>query len=86
MEIGVPIVHDAANLRFIQTRGDMSNDCILCRHYWNNPQLAEEICRHGVTFGTHPVASASIRTMRDDHWWGKASCGEDGRFWEQKDG
>ncbi len=62
----------------------MAKDCPSCRHYLNNAQLAEPICRHGVTYGSRPVPSASTRTMRSDSWFGAAGCGQDARFWERK--
>lgn len=62
----------------------MPNDCRSCKHYWHTPTMLDEQCRHGVVFGTHPVPSTSVRTMRSDSWWGTAACGEEGRFWEPK--
>jgi hypothetical protein len=57
-------------------------DCSDCRFHFNSAQIPEPLCRRGVTYGRHPVAAVSVKTMRDDHWWGHQACGQEARLWE----
>ena len=58
--------------------------CLDCRHYEDAPELVESLCHKGVHYGRALVGAVSAKTMRDDHWWGRESCGKEGRHWEEK--
>jgi hypothetical protein len=57
-------------------------ECSDCRYYWSAPVLEEPVCRRGVTFGRHAVPTPSVKTMRDEHWWGHVGCGPDAKYYE----
>ena len=61
--------------------------CCDCKHYEPAPEgdmTADPQCRKGVRYGTARITAVSVKTMRDDHWWGTAGCQREGRFWEER--
>lgn len=56
--------------------------CCECKHY--RPEPGQGLCCKGVHHGTRAIPVVSAPTMRLDHWWGKDSCGKEGRHWEPK--
>ena len=62
----------------------MTEPCESCKHFDPAPLLPEPLCHKGVQYGRAVVSAVSVKTMRDDHWWGAHACCEEGRFWEAK--
>jgi hypothetical protein len=62
----------------------MPEPCESCKHYDAAPSLPEPLCHKGVRYGRALVSAVSVRTMRDDHWWGRDGCQQEGRFWEAR--
>jgi class 3 adenylate cyclase len=65
----------------------MPEPCESCRHYEPAPANRPDVdpqCHRGVHFGRAIVSAVSVRTMRDDHWWGRDGCQQEGRFWEAR--
>ena len=60
----------------------MDKDCPTCKHYLDEED--EGLCCKGVHYATRVLPAVSAPTMRQAHWWGKDSCGQDGRHWEKK--
>jgi hypothetical protein len=53
--------------------------CCECRHH--RQEAGEDICQRPVHYGTKTIYP-HCSTARDEVWFGKDACGQEGKFWE----